>query len=377
LPRSIDYVVVEVIPLVVKWLLGGLAALAMLAGLAALLSAYRARRLTGQRARLLREVGILQEALLPDVPQQVGPLAVSTAYRPAEGLAAGGDFYDVFLCPDGRVGLVVGDVAGHGHDSLSTTTLVRYTLRAYLEGGLEPRLALKLADAVLSSALPEEQFVTAVAAVYMPATGALVYACAGHPPPVLVGAGAHEPVLAAASPPLGWGIDTGLRQTTVGFSAASRALFYTDGLVEQPLDGGLLGFGRLAERFSAEGRQPDARSMVDWVAAQGRRVRDDLAACTISPTGNPQRHTPRIEELEMGRREAITPRLQQFLTACGMVADKRDAIAAAARDALNASGTAVVRVSIADGRTEAAVEPGEIAAFRPGALRDSDEAFLG
>jgi hypothetical protein len=79
----------------------------------------------------------------------------------------------------------------------------------------------------------------------------------------------------------------------------------------------------------------------------------------------------------MGRREATNPRLQQFLTACGMVADKRDAIAAAARDALNASGTAVVRVSIADGRTEAAVEPGEIAAFRPGALRESDEAFLG
>ncbi len=115
--------------------------------------------------------------------------------------------------------------------------------------------------------------------------------------------------------------------------------------------------------------------MVDWVAAQGDRVRDDLAACTIAPTGGPRPDIPRIEELEVGSRDLTTPRLQQFLAACGVVAVEREAIATAARQALTASGTAVVRVSVDGGRAEAAVEAGEIAAFRSVSLRDPQRAL--
>ena len=108
---------------------------------------------------------------------------------------------------------------------------------------------------------------------------------------------------------------------------------------------------------------------------QGDRVRDDLAACTIAPTGGPRPDIPRIEELEVGSRDLTTPRLQQFLAACGVVAVEREAIATAARQALTASGTAVVRVSVDGGRAEAAVEAGEIAAFRSVSLRDPQRAL--
>jgi serine phosphatase RsbU (regulator of sigma subunit) len=112
------------------------------------LAARRARRLEDQRATLLRDVDVMQAALVPEVPASLGGLAVSVAYRPAEGPAAGGDFYDLFIPAPGKVAIILGDVAGHGHEALIQAALTRYTLRAYIQAGLEPRAALALAGEV-------------------------------------------------------------------------------------------------------------------------------------------------------------------------------------------------------------------------------------
>ena len=108
-----------------------------------------ARRLRRHERELEEDVGVLQAALLPGVPERLGDVELSLACRSADGPAAGGDFYDVLQLDDRTIAILVGDVSGHGKDALTATALVHYTLRAYLEAGTRPRQALRLADHAL------------------------------------------------------------------------------------------------------------------------------------------------------------------------------------------------------------------------------------
>jgi serine phosphatase RsbU (regulator of sigma subunit) len=148
---------------------------------------------------------------------------------PARARLAGGDFYDAFELAGGRVGLILGDVSGHGQDALARTTFVRYTLRAYLEAGLEPRGVLKVAAEALAGRL-DDGFATVTVAIHDPLHGRLTYASAGHPPPVVAGNDTpFDPVIACSAPPLGIGEPTGFRQSTIALAAGARACLYTDG----------------------------------------------------------------------------------------------------------------------------------------------------
>ena len=206
LPRPFRVVrdIVHVVPTPLRILVAGLVALAILLAGAAGLTLLRNRRLARQQRELLGRVGLLQAALLPEVPALVGALAASVAYRPAEGPGAGGDFYDVLPLAGGQTAVVIGDVSGHGRDALARTALARYTLRAYVEAGMEPGEALQIAGSVLAGKL-EGDFITALIAVHDAGAGTLTYASAGHPPPIVVSSVPFKPVLAGGAPPLGVG----------------------------------------------------------------------------------------------------------------------------------------------------------------------------
>jgi serine phosphatase RsbU (regulator of sigma subunit) len=327
----------------------------LLAGMAGLLLAalagwttvtLRARRLKRQRRELLAEVGLLQAALLPEVPERLGAVAASVAYRPADGPGAGGDFYDFFEMEDGRIGVVLGDVAGHGREALARTALLRYTLRAYLETGLEPRTALRLGGETLEHNL--SSFATAVVAIFDPATSTLTYSSAGHPPPIMLGPGGGKPITVCSSPPIGVGERTGDRQTTVIMPAGTIACFFTDGLAEARVSGDLLGRGRLVEILRELGPEPTAPELLERIRRDVHHTPDDMAAVILRPLIADTDATPcRTEELEL--REDGEADLRKFLDACGVARAEADALVRHSLARREDYGGAIVRVKLAEG----------------------------
>ena len=342
--------IVEVVPDSVKLALAGLAALSLLLAGGYAFSALRVRSLARQRGELLSDVGLLQSALLPPVPDRVGALETSVAYRPADGLGAGGDFYDVLPLSGGRAGFVLGDISGHGRDALERTAFLRYTLRAYLEAGLEPRLALQVAGRVIGDSLGGD-FATVLLAVHDPKRGSLTYASAGHPAPIVVGGPAFEPVLAGSSPPIGAGMRTGLRQTTLPLTPGVVACLFTDGLIEARTDEGLLGRERLAGMLAELGDDATASALIERVAAETSTVSDDMAVCLLSPTATVTTGGFRTEQLELSEEEAGGPLPGRFLEECRVAREARDQAEHELRDVVERFGGAVLSVTFGSRRT--------------------------
>jgi Stage II sporulation protein E (SpoIIE) len=337
-----------------------LAALALvLLGGGYLALSVRTRRLGSQREALLRDVGLLQQALLPPVPEQVGAVRASVAYRPSEGPGAGGDFYDALTLPGDRAAFILGDVSGHGHKALARTAFMRFTLRAYLEAGLEPREALQLAGPVVAQHL-EGDFATAVIAIHDPADSSLVYACAGHPAPIVVGPERLEPVLVASSPPVGLDLRTGLRQTTLPLRPGAVICLYTDGLAEARKATRILGRPRLGDFVEELGPTATAADLIERVAAEARLVTDDMAAVIVRPTGVIAAAGVRREQLEVDVEDASSGLAERFLAACRVGPEERATIAVTAGRLAHAHGTATIDVRLTAPRPRVEVLPSNI-----------------
>ncbi|HTZ25748.1 MAG TPA: SpoIIE family protein phosphatase [Streptosporangiaceae bacterium] len=175
----------------------------------------------------------LQRAVLPGTLPTVPGLELAAGYLPAsDGAHVGGDWYDVFLPGDDRVGLVIGDVAGHSIASASIMGQVRSMLRAYAVERSHPGDVLQRANAALVRLLPEA-LASAVYAILDVATGDLVYANAGHPPPLIItGSGKAEYLDDAPGVLLGASANIPLRTARRRLAPGTGLLFYTDGLIE-------------------------------------------------------------------------------------------------------------------------------------------------
>jgi hypothetical protein len=346
--------IVEVVPGVVWVALGALALLALALFARSHADRRRARALRREREGLLRDMGLLERVLLPRVPERMGDLAVSVAYRPAAGPAAGGDFYDVFELPGGRVGLFLGDVSGHGREALDCTSALRPALRGHLEAGLSPRAALEAAGRA-AGIDPAGRFTTAVVAVHDPASGTLTYAKAGHPPPVVVGPGAHEPLVVASSPPIGVGLRTGTRQTTVPLPRGSSACFVTDGLLEARSGDTLLGREWLERAVAPLGPLDSAEALLDRVLEAADLASDDMTACLIRAVDGPSTAGPRVEELELYPDSVGAPAPGRFLEACGVPAEAVEDVLADARRLAVQAGKALLTVTIDGGEASVRV----------------------
>jgi len=275
--------------------------------------------------------------------------------RPPTVLAAGGDFYDALTLGDGRAAFILGDVCGHGRRALARTAFVRYTLRAYIEAGLQPRHALQVAGVVIDEHMGGE---FATVAVHDSAAGSLTYACAGHPPPIVAGPSRPEAVLAGASPPVGLGLRTGPRQTTVALPPGSVVCLYTDGLAEARVDDGILGRPRLGDMIDELGQKATAPLLLQRVAQEARLITDDMAALILMPTAGVTTGGFGSEQLEVDAGDVADGLPERFLRACGCSAEQAEVATAELRTALPRHGSAVLDIAYGIGEPTVRVEAG-------------------
>jgi serine phosphatase RsbU (regulator of sigma subunit)/anti-sigma regulatory factor (Ser/Thr protein kinase) len=207
----------------------------------------------------LRVARLIQQTLLPKQVPDIPGHDVTAYYQPAR--AVGGDFYDFIPYPDGRIGLVIGDVTDKGVPAALVMATTRALLRSSAEQFDSPGAILERTNDKLYNDIPPKMFVTCLFAVMEPITGRLVYANAGHDVPYRRTAqGVVE--LRARGMPLGLLPGMQYEEKEVVLEPGECILFYSDGLVEaHSPTREMFGFPRLQTLMG----QPADAGLVDYL----------------------------------------------------------------------------------------------------------------
>ncbi len=202
----------------------------------------------------------LQRSVIPHEGPRVAGIELAARYLPASTFQMGGDWWDAFELPGGRLAFVVGDVAGHGVAAATTMTQLRAAVRAHLFGEESPAVVLDRTDRFMDG-LFEQVIATAIVGTVEPATGTVVLAAAGHPPPLLIEDGVASELHVATRPVLGLGV-TGALQTELTLAPGSTLLLFTDGLIERR---GVDLAASTALLVDLAGRGPGVAGIENWV----------------------------------------------------------------------------------------------------------------
>jgi serine phosphatase RsbU (regulator of sigma subunit)/anti-sigma regulatory factor (Ser/Thr protein kinase) len=190
----------------------------------------------------------LQQAMLPPgVIRHPGVEVAASYHAGTEEMVIGGDWYDTVSLPDGRIGLVVGDVVGQGIEAAATMGRLRSALAAYaLYETSSAELMARLNH--FGQSVGRVEFATACFVVLDPESGALTYTSAGHPPPLLVAAdGTSRFLTDGSTQPLYGSTSFDPVEATADLQPGDLLLLYSDGLVERRGEHIETGLARLDE----------------------------------------------------------------------------------------------------------------------------------
>jgi PAS domain S-box-containing protein len=213
----------------------------------------------------LRVARMIQHTLLPKSLPELEEHQIAVYYQPAREV--GGDFYDFLRLPDGRLGLIVGDVSGKGVPAAIVMAITRTMLRSAYHLG-SPGEILQQVNDVLFPDIPPNVFVTCLAILLDSRTGRLQYANAGHDPPYVRHASGVSK-LRATGMPLGLMPDMTYEQKEITLEPGESILLYSDGLAEaHSPHREMFGFPRI-ERFVKAHAEGD--TLIDSLLAELRR----------------------------------------------------------------------------------------------------------
>jgi serine phosphatase RsbU (regulator of sigma subunit)/CHASE3 domain sensor protein len=263
-----------------------------------------ARRETVQRTeRRLWET--VQQGLLPTrLPGYLGFRLVAR-YRPAErALLVGGDFYDAEVLADGRLAMIVGDMAGHGASAAAQAAGLRFGWRTMTAVDPDPAHVLTALNAQM--ARPELRlqglFATVIYAL-IDRDGNGIFASAGHPSPLVLGRDQCIALVPAGSGPLLGAMDTADWPTTPFLLGPGETfVLYTDGLLEAGSADNLFGVDR-ARAVLFQERAAAVEARVERLIEAARRhdvgsLRDDVVVMALERGGMPPRAVgERLDEI--------------------------------------------------------------------------------
>ena len=181
-------------------------------------------------AKELQQAALIQQGLLPSKPPSVEGLDIAgktTACR-----TVGGDYFDFIPFPDGRVAMLIGDVAGKGMPASLLMTSLQARVHVLFEDGDELAKKIGRLNKHVASNCPDNRFITFFMAVANPATGELVYTNAGHNPPLIVRKSGEVEQLSGGGVILGILPMITYKEFTVRMEPGDVLVLYTDGVSE-------------------------------------------------------------------------------------------------------------------------------------------------
>ena len=235
----------------------------------------------------MRVATLIQQQFLPRELPQLPDWQVAAYYGPAR--AVGGDFYDFIPLPDGRIGIVVGDVTDKGVPAALIMARTQSVLRGEAPRLLSPAKVLERANEILLPEMPARMFVTCLYMVLEPATGRVEFANAGHNLPyVRTADGVIE--LRATGMPLGLLAGMDYPEHEAVLAPGESVLLYSDGLVEAHGPAGdMFGFPKLRGLMDTE--RPGSELLdhlldeLHGFVGEGWDQEDDITLVALQRTG--------------------------------------------------------------------------------------------
>ena len=230
----------------------------------------------------------VQNGLLPERLPAVRGLRVAARYQPAErALLVGGDFYDALALPDGRLALMVGDMAGHGAPAAAQAAGLRFGWRTLVSVNPNPAAVLAALNAQMADpANRAEGLFASIIYMLIDPRGSVSFAAAGHPMPFFLTATVCQPLEPIVTGPLLGVFDEAQWPVThASLPPGGTIVLYTDGLIEARRGADTFGIERACAVLAAE-RRSAVELRVERLIDAARRhedqsLRDDVVVLAI------------------------------------------------------------------------------------------------